>query len=239
MDIWDWYWCDPNRDRRNVLVLEHIDIVHAALRRYENDNREMMFGYGVEGLIQAIERYRPARGGFRNYAYARVRGAIRDGWREIDYLPRKARDYIGAYLRAKDELIQQRRQDAGDTSVVRVLDLTDNSKYSTAAAIEFAYGRYDIDAELSDNIQDRDPFINPHISIIHSTVKDWLGDMVSQLSEREKIVVTLYYYENMSLRAIGEVLGVSESRTCQIHKQALNELRRKATDISMLYAIAA
>ena len=239
MDLWEWYWDDPTRDRRNVLVLEYIDIVHIALRRYERDKREMMFGYGVEGLIQAIERYRPDRGGFRNYAYARVRGAIRDGWREIDYLPRKARDFIGAYLRAKDTLVRERQETVGDTSVMRVLNLTDTSRYYTVAAIEFAYGRYDIDAELSDNIQDRDPDINPHVSVLHTAIRDWLGDMVSQLPEREKIVVTLYYYENMSLKAIGEVLGVTESRTCQIHKHALYELRRKVTDISMLYTIAA
>lgn len=238
MDLWQQYWDSPSIDNRNALVMAHIEIVYNSVGKYNPDNRDMLFGYAVEGLIQAVERYLPKVGKFSAYAYQRVKGAIKDGWRDIDYLTRGARRNIATYIRAREALAQQRGQVMGDTTIVTALNLDRKSRYRTAAAIDFATLRLDARSEAALNVAEVDRELNPESSIVYTTVRDWLGDLVSQLHEKQKLVITLYYYEDMRLREIGEVLGVSESRACKIHTDALRTLRKSVTDISVLYAIA-
>lgn len=231
---WDEYWADPTVERRNQLVLANMGIIDRVLRRYPGYQQEDMSGWAAEGLIQAVERWHPAGGAsFQTYAYKRVWGAVRDGWREMDYLPRRARDIIHEYLWEKESLSQEIGTVAGDTQVVDALGLTVADRYQTAAAFGFLAARVDTDdMDWSRHAAvDDDPEVNPEAAVEAEAVREWLGDLISALPERQMIVVTLYYHHDMRLRDIGQVLGVTESQACKLHTAALRSLRAKVFNV--------
>lgn len=242
-ELWDRYWSDRSIENRNALVLKYMYLLRIHLAGYSNDSRDMLYGYAAEGLIRAVEKYKPGIWNFQSYARIRVRGAIQDGWRDNDSLPRRAREWITAYTGAMEELSQEKGAEAGDSLIVRSLDLTDKKKYGVAAALIFSparWTRWDTTrlGVYADSLQDPDPEISPHTVAVQESIRETVGDLVSRLPERSKVVISLYYYEHMTLRQIGEVLGgLTEARICQIHTKALKELREMTTDISLLHEV--
>jgi RNA polymerase sigma factor for flagellar operon FliA len=196
-----------------------------------------LVSYGLLGLISAIERYDPSRDiKFETYAIARIKGAIIDELRALDWVPRSVRSRAReieraiAELEAKTGLAPTDEQIAAKIGIsVDELEesLTDISRSSIAALDELwsLSGEGD-QISLMDTIED-ETGPRPEAALDQTEMREALADAIARLPEREKLVVTLYYYEELTLREIGEVLGVTESRVSQLHTKAILRLKAR------------
>jgi RNA polymerase sigma factor for flagellar operon FliA len=197
-----------------------------------------LVSYGLLGLIGAIERYEPERDvKFETYAIARIKGSIIDELRALDWVPRSVRARARDIERAIAELERRLHRAPSDEEIaekvgisVEELDdlLTDISRSSIAALDELwtvNTGGGD-QVALIDTIEDTDA-ADPQGSLSQTEMKEAIGEAIARLPEREKLVVTLYYYEELTLREIGDVLGVTESRVSQLHTKAILRLKAR------------
>ena len=196
-----------------------------------------LISYGLLGLISAIERYDPERDiKFETYAIMRIKGAIIDELRALDWVPRSVRSRAREIERAIAELESKLGRAPTDEEIATKIgisedeleeSLSDISRSSIAALDELwsVSGEGD-QVSLLDTIEDTEA-PSPAEALDVTDVRETLADAISRLPEREKLVITLYYYEELTLREIGEVLGVTESRVSQLHTKAVLRLRSR------------
>src|SRR6266581_407752 len=221
-DLWRGYRRSRDQALRDRLILTYAPLVKYVAGRLGSglpahvDEGDLV-SYGLLGLIGAIERYDPERDiKFETYAIARIRGAIIDELRALDWVPRSVRARARQIERAIGEL-EAELEDS----------LTDISRSSIAALDELwsVSGEGD-QVSLLDTLEDPGS-IRPAEALDETELREILGDAISRLPEREKLVITLYYYEELTLREIGEVLGVTESRISQLHTKAILRLKAR------------
>ncbi|MFM7068073.1 MAG: RNA polymerase sigma factor WhiG [Actinomycetes bacterium] len=235
---------------RDALILHYSPLVKYVAGRVaaglpQNVEQSDLASYGMFGLIDAIEKFEPERGfKFETYAIARIKGAILDELRSMDWVPRsvraKARQIEQAY--AKIEAAEHRPP--SDAELASELDwsdeqlqtaLTQISHVGLAALDEVLAGDRGDTVTLGDTIADTS--VNGPMGAFEvAETRQLLGQAINTLPEREKIVLTLYYYENLTLQEIGRVLGVTESRVCQIHTKAVLHLRSRFTAMESEHA---
>ena len=241
-ELWQEY--RENRDKavRDRLILTYAPLVKYVAGRLGSSlpahvDEGDLVSYGLLGLIGAIERYDPDRDiKFETYAIARIRGAIIDELRALDWVPRSVRSRARQIERAIGELEAKLGRAPTDEEIaakvgvtVDELDnsLTDISRSSIAALDELWSVSGDGDqVSLLDTLED-DNVSQPAEVLDETETREALADAIARLPEREKLVVTLYYYEELTLREIGEVLGVTESRVSQLHTKAILRLKAR------------
>src|SRR5581483_9560919 len=200
----------------------------------QNIEQADLVSYGIFGLIDAIDKFDTDRGiKFETYAIARIKGSIIDELRAIDWVPRsvraKARSVEKAYAKLENEL----HRTPTDDEVAREMGLSENELHTIFNQISFV-GLVALDemlavgGERGETIPDKGE--GPVAAFEVEEMKQILADSINRMPEREKIVLTLYYYEGLTLGEIGEVLGVTESRVCQIHTKAVLQLRSKLAE---------
>jgi RNA polymerase sigma factor FliA len=197
-----------------------------------------LVSYGLLGLIGAIERYDPDRDvKFETYAIARIKGSIIDELRAMDWVPRSVRARARDIERAIAELESKFGRAPTDEEISGKLGMTQEelddslseiSRSSIAALDELwtVQGSSGDSVALIDTIEDT-AGPAPTTALDAAEVKEMMADAISRLPEREKLVITLYYYEELTLREIGEVLGVTESRVSQLHTKAILRLKAR------------
>ena len=199
-----------------------------------------LISYGLLGLIGAIERYDPGREiKFETFAVARVKGAIIDELRSLDWVPRSVRARAREVERAHADLESKLGRAPTDEEMADSLEMTVEEFHdalleianSSVLALDDLWTFADPEGgggqiSVLDTIQDPNA-IDPEAEAQTSELKDRLADAIESLPERERLVIALYYYENLTLREIGEVLGVTESRVSQLHTKAVLGLRSR------------
>jgi RNA polymerase sigma factor for flagellar operon FliA len=240
-DLWRRYKSDGDEGARERLVVAYSPMVKfvagrlgAGLPSHVEDAD--LISYGLVGLIGAIERFEPERGiKFETFAMTRIRGAIIDELRSLDWVPRSVRSRAREIETAQAKLEHQLQRAPTEAELAAKLNMTEGELQS--ALLEIANSSvYALDelwtvsdssgdqVSLLDTIAD-DSAADPQEALASTEVKDLLTEAISSLPEREQLVVALYYYENLTLREIGEVLGVTESRVSQLHTKAVMRLK--------------
>jgi RNA polymerase sigma factor for flagellar operon FliA len=197
-----------------------------------------LISYGLVGLISAIERYEPEREiKFETYAIPRIRGAIIDELRALDWVPRSVRARAREIEKANVKLEHRLQRAPTDEEIAEELGIELDEfqesliqiSNSTIAALDELWTVSDSSGDqvsLLDTLHD--PSAPDPAKVMDATdLKDRVADAIARLPEREKLVIALYYYENLTLREIGEVLGVTESRISQLHTKAVLRLRAR------------
>jgi RNA polymerase sigma factor FliA len=200
-----------------------------------------LISYGLLGLIDAIERFDLEREiKFETYAIARIKGAIVDELRAQDWVPRsvraRARDIERVHRRLEHELqrtpTDEEMSEALELTVEEFHDWLLRISQSTVVALDELWTVADASGDqvsLLDTLQD--PKAGDPLKILAaSELRERLAAAILALPERERLVIALYYYENLTLREIGEVLTVTESRVSQLHTQAVLRLRSRMSD---------
>jgi len=197
-----------------------------------------LISYGMDGLMSAIQRFDLSRDiKFETYAIMRIKGAIIDQLRSLDWVPRSVRARAREVERANAKLehLLQRAptdQEIADEMGISVGELNDSLlaiSHSSIVALDELWTVSDSSGDqvsLMDTIEDPSA-PDPARAMDVGDLKDRIADAIANLPEREKLVIALYYYENLTLREIGEVLGVTESRVSQMHTKAVLRLRSR------------
>jgi len=242
-DLWQEFKKTRAQPARDRLILTYAPLVKYVAGRLGSGlpahvEEEDLVSYGLLGLINAIERYDPDRDvKFETYAITRIKGAIIDELRAMDWVPRSVRARAREIERAIAELERRLTRSPSDEEIASKLgitveelegSLTEISRSSIAALDElWTVGSSGGDSvALIDTIEDTQGR-EPQSELAVSEQREALGEAIARLPEREKLVVTLYYYEELTLREIGEVLGVTESRVSQLHTKAILRLKAR------------
>ncbi|NLY51588.1 MAG: FliA/WhiG family RNA polymerase sigma factor [Firmicutes bacterium] len=208
---------------------------------------EDLVSYGIFGLLDAIEKYDTSRGvKFESYAATRIRGAILDGLRAVDWVPRsvrlKARQLAQAMTRLEEKLgrpaTDEELQKAMGISAAEYSKLLQEVAATTLLSLDEPWSEGGPDGEklrLTDMVADTS-HEDPAARVAKDALLEVLAEAIEALPERERLVITLYYYEELTLKEIGRVLDVSESRISQLHTKALSRLRGKLSrlDVGMV-----
>jgi RNA polymerase sigma factor for flagellar operon FliA len=220
---------------RDKLILDHIPLLQHIVGRMSFDSpgriqRDDLFGWGMRGLIEAADAFDPARGlQFSTFAFPRIRGAILDELRSLDFLPRGRRDRLREVERAIAELEQTQGTPPAPEELAKHLGTTTeeidevlhSARVASWASLEG--GPSDEFGALLSDPRSEDPVGSAE----WNELKALLIRAMADLPEPEKTVITLYYAEELLLKEIGEILGVTESRVSQIHSRALYRLNRE------------
>jgi RNA polymerase sigma factor FliA len=240
--LWQEYRKTGNRTVRDRLILTYAPLVKFVAGRLGSglpahvDEGDLV-SYGLLGLIGAIERFDPEREiKFETYAIARIKGAIIDELRALDWVPRSVRARARDIERAIAELEKKLHRAPTDEEIATRLGMTEDElgtslteiSRSSIAALDELWTVSDggDQVALIDTVEDEDA-PDPQGSLTHTETREAIADAIARLPEREKLVVTLYYYEELTLREIGEVLGVTESRVSQLHTKAILRLKAR------------
>ena len=241
-DLWRQYRSTGDQRVRDRLILTYAPLVKYVAGRLGSGlpahvDDEDLVSYGLLGLISAIERYDPTRDiKFETYAIARIRGSILDELRSLDWVPRSVRSRAREIERAIGSLEAKLHRAPTDAEIAQRVgisegeleeSLNDISRSSIAALDElWTISGTGEQIALIDTIEDESG-PNPQTSLSQTEIKEAIAAAIARLPEREKLVVTLYYYEDLTLREIGEVLGVTESRVSQLHTKAVLRLKSR------------
>jgi RNA polymerase sigma factor for flagellar operon FliA len=247
---WEEYKANGSTSARDSLILNYSPLVKYVAGRVAvglpaNIDQADLISYGIFGLIDAIDKYEPSRGiKFETYAISRIRGSIIDELRAIDWVPRSVRSKARQVEKAYSTLENKLKRPPSDAEIAEEMDITVdelNAIYTQLSTVSLIAldELMSVDGERGDKLSLVDTLedtktASPMDAFESEEMKDILADAINRLPEREKVVVTLYYYEGLTLAQIGEVLGVTESRICQMHTKAVLALKGKITDATSI-----
>ncbi len=241
-ELWRRYKVDGDEQARERLVVAYSPMVKFIAGRMASGlpahvEESDLISYGLLGLIGAIERFEPEREiKFETFAVARVKGAIIDELRSLDWVPRSVRSRAREVERAHAALESKLQRAPTDEEMAAklaisveefrrvLLEIANSSVLALDDLWTFADPEGGNQVSVLDTLEDPGG-IDPEAEAQTSELKDRLAEAIEHLPERERLVIALYYYENLTLREIGEVLGVTESRVSQLHTKAVIGLR--------------
>jgi RNA polymerase sigma factor for flagellar operon FliA len=238
--LWIEYKETGSGDSRERLILHYAPLVKYVASRVATGlpasvDQADLVSYGMFGLIDALEKFDLGRQiKFETYAIPRIKGAIIDELRAMDWVPRSIRFKAREIEKAYTDLEAQFKRAPTEQEVAERLGITVRELHDVVSQISFvsvlaldellSVGRdRGEQVSLLDSLADKGT--DPSSGLEGQETRALLSTAINALSEREKIVVTLYYFEGLTLAEIGDILGVTESRVCQIHTKAVNGLR--------------
>ncbi len=238
--LWKRYKAHEDPVARDRLILTFAPLVKYVAGRMSSAlpahvEETDLISYGLLGLIGAVKRFEPDRQvKFETYAVARIKGAIIDELRSLDWVPRSVRARARQIERASAELEHRLQRAPTDEELAAHLGIEMSDFHAAIAQISNSSivaldEMWNVNSggeplSLIDTISDN-RLSDPAQQLDITEMRDTLADAIARLPEREKIVIALYYYDNLTLREIGEVLGVTESRVSQLHTKAILRLK--------------
>jgi RNA polymerase sigma factor FliA len=226
---------------RETLILHYLHLVRYVVSRLpvslpSSIAPEDLNSFGTIGLMEAVERFDPERGlKFETYAVTRIRGAIIDQLRLQDWVPRGVRKRSKTLSETMAKLEEKLARPATNEELATELNLplakiaqmrAESSNLVLSLDDSFGGDGEGNSFSLMDTVMDKNS-PDPQGEMEAEELRKKLADAIASLPEREKLLIALYYHENMTLKEIGEVISVSESRVCQLHAQAITRLRHK------------
>lgn len=226
------------QELRDRLILQYLPIVRKAavqLRGMAGSllQEEDLVDQGVIALMECLDRYDDSRGAkFETYAFLRVRGAMIDYIRSQDWVPHRARNFQKKVEEASSMLSHERMREPDAKEVADYLDIPVEKVESHiqymghAAVLSFENVLQDMTGLVAKGeLEAEDVSSKPEESLFYKELQQQLAEAVDSLGEKERIVISLYYYEELKYSEIAEVLGIGQSRVCQIHTKAIGKLK--------------
>jgi RNA polymerase sigma factor FliA len=243
---WHRFKSDGDEGAREKLILHYAPLVKYVASRVATGlpasvEQADLVSYGMFGLIDALTKFEPGRGNkFETYAIPRIKGAIIDELRAMDWVPRSVRFKAREIEKAHTDLESMLKRQPTEQEMAERLGISRRELHDVVSQVSFVSvlaldelvsvgGDRTGQVSLVETLADRG--IDPTSGVESQETRGMLAAAINDLTEREKIVVTLYYFEGLTLAEIGEILGVTESRVCQIHTKAVGGLRVQLTEV--------
>ncbi|NOU93407.1 FliA/WhiG family RNA polymerase sigma factor [Paenibacillus sp. LMG 31456] len=237
IDVWKQWKESGLIEAKQSLIETYLPLVDYVSNRLsiglpKNVAKDDLASFGVMGLIDAIEKFDYLRGlQFETYASWRIRGAIIDGLRQGDWVPRSVREKSKKIEEAYQKLEQQYLRTVTDEEISSYLQVSENDfrqmvqeiAITTVCSIDDPIREEDSETRLSLLIDEKAK--NPEYKVNEFYLKETLAKAIERLTEKERTVVSLFYYEELSLSEIAEVMNLSPSRISQLHSKAILRLR--------------
>ena len=246
LELWREFKKTKSIAIRDKLIRQYMPLVKWVAGRVSTgmpDSVEFddLVGFGQFGLLDAIEKYDPDKNvKFKTYATTRIRGAIFDELRELDWVPRSVRQKSREIEDAIVNLEAKLGRTASDAEVAESLKMSEDEYHRTIMKVsgtsilslnEVWYSGDDNDSmSIGDSIEAPNS-LNPDVIAEREEIRKVIVQAINELPEKEKMVIVLYYHEDLTFKEIGEVLEVSESRISQLHTKANHRLRAKLTNL--------
>jgi RNA polymerase sigma factor for flagellar operon FliA len=244
--LWESFKGTDSDEARERLILHYAPLVKYVASRVATGlpasvEQADLVSYGMFGLIDALQKFEPGRGNkFETYAIPRIKGAIIDELRAMDWVPRSIRFKAREIEKAHADLEAMLKRQPTEVEMAERLGISRSELHEVVSQISFVSvlaldELVSVGADrgeqvsLIDTLADRG--LDPTSGVESQETRGLLAAAINSLSEREKIVVTLYYFEGLTLAEIGEILGVTESRVCQIHTKAVAGLRGQLAEV--------
>jgi len=236
---WRLFKTRQDEDARGQLIEHYAWLAKVGAERLHIPPTPMfsqddLYGCAVIGLVDALEKFDPGRGRpFEPYALMRIKGAILDALRRVDWLPRAVRQNETRLREAMARIEMREGRSATDEELRSQLGVsqTELEDLYTATNVSAVQSLDQMISELGDlrcsGPSADNSFNDPEHQAENSQVRRILQDAIAELADNEKTVISLYYFEDMTLKEIGKTLGVSESRACQLHTKAILKLQAK------------
>lgn len=236
--LWEDYSKNPTTELREKIILEYaplVKLVAGRLSMYLGYNVEYddLVGYGIFGLIDAIDKFDANKDvKFETYASLRIRGSILDQIRKMDWIPRTVRQRQKQISAAISEIESQTGRNATDEEIAVALGISDEEygnwqsqmKVTNVVSLEDFVEQ---GSDVADNRGLSSQMERPEEHIEQEELKKMLAEALGLLTEKERTVIVLYYYEELTLKEISNVLEVSESRVSQLHTKGLSKMKTK------------
>jgi RNA polymerase sigma factor for flagellar operon FliA len=230
--VWHEYVATHDAAVRNRLVVQYAPLVKYVAGRLrsrlpENVDADDLVSDGVLGLMDAIERFEPDRGlSFQTFAVPRIRGAIIDGMRAMDFVPRSVRDKLRAVQRAQLALEERLERTPTDVEVAEEVGIPVQQLRDLLKQASSSHANLD-DFDLADDFT-----VAAEQVVEDGAMSAALMNVVEELAERDRVIIALYYFEGLTLAEIGQVLGVTESRVSQVHRRVTTALRTRLLELA-------
>ena len=239
--LWQEYTKTQSSEVREQLIVEYAPLVRLVAGRLSmylgyNVEYDDLVGYGIFGLIDAIDKFDYNKNvKFESYASLRIRGAILDQIRKMDWLPRSIRQKQKKIDAAMSKIESEKGHVATDEEIAAELEISldelINWQGQTKASNLISLDEYtEAGSEVKMDTVGNAHFDQPEEVLEKEELKVQLAEAIDSLTEKEKNVIVLYYYEEMTLKEISAILEVSESRVSQLHTKALNRMKKKLGD---------
>ena len=245
-ELWDLYRRGRDPSIREAFIKQYAPLVKyvagkVAVGMPHSVEFDDLVGFGVFGLLDAIDKYDPDKNGkFKTYAVTRIRGAIFDELRSIDWVPRSVRQKTREIEEPIGSLEAQLGRTASDQEIAAALGVSEDEVLKTMLKISgtsvLSLNDVWYSGDESDKISigesiESPTSMNPDVIVEKDEIRRVIIEAINELPEKEKKVLVLYYYEDLTLKEIGQVLEVTESRVSQLHTKAILRLRAKLTNV--------
>ncbi|RKD34461.1 FliA/WhiG family RNA polymerase sigma factor [Thermohalobacter berrensis] len=240
-ELWKKYKDSNDIELKKRLIEEYIDLVKIVAGRmynYYGGNVEYddLLSYGVFGLIDAIEKFDINRNlKFETYAQIRIRGAIVDNLRKLDWIPRSLRQKTKEIEKAINKLENKLQRNVTIKDIAEELD-KDESEIKTILGQTSTFNLVSLEEILTErgeyNIYSKS-YDTPETIYQNKEIKKILKEVIDSLPEREKLIISLYYYDELTYKEIGEVLNLSESRISQLHSKIILQIKNNLNKIGV------
>lgn len=236
--LWDAYRKKPSQELREQLIIEYaqlVKLVAGRLSMYLGHNVEYddLVSYGIFGLIDAIDKFDLAKNvKFETYASLRIRGAILDQIRKMDWIPRTVRQRQRKIDDAIKQIEMRTGRSATDEELAKELGLSEEELYNWQSQMKVtnvvSLNEFEENGpEPIIDTSNKSHFAQPEAVVEEEELKQVLAESLEILTEKERRVIELYYYEDLTLKEISKILEVSESRVSQLHTKGLLKMRKK------------
>ena len=236
--LWEEYSKNPTQELREKLIVEYAPLVRVVAGRLSmylgyNVEYDDLVSYGIFGLIDAIDKFDLGKDvKFETYASLRIRGAILDQIRKMDWIPRTVRQKQKKIEEAIKIVETRPGKNASDEEIARQLGIAGDelNEWQSQLKVTNVVSLNEFVEQGGEPVMDaqnNSHFVQPEEAVAEEELKKVLEETMELLTEKEQKVILLYYYEELTLKEISNILEVSESRVSQLHTKALLKMRRK------------